>query len=199
MASSITIANRALTLIGAERITSLDDQSKSARACKGEYDNCRQAELQSTNWSFAITRASLAASATAPVWGFTYAYPYPADAIRIVQVADYFVGLSLTNLRTQDEQEYSLEKRQILSNIGAPLKIRYVADVTDASQFAPLFCDAVSHRLAASICETLTQSTSKKTAIEADYKAIIIEARRCNAVEKAPVNMPDDSWIAARV
>lgn len=186
-------------LLGAELITSFDDAHARARFCKSEYDNCRLAELQATNWAFAITRAGLAASATAPAWGFTYAYPYPVDCVRMVQVADYFVGLSLTNYRTTDEVEYALEKRNILTNIAAPLNIRYVANVADASQFAPLFVDAVAHRLAWTIAKAVTQSDSLVASLRTDYAIVIREAISANAVEKPPVNMPDDSWIISRL
>lgn len=199
MSSSITVANGALQLLGAAPITSLDDATMEARACKIAYDACRQAELQATNWSFASTRAVLAALTSTPAFEFTYAYPYPVDAIRIIQVADYFVGLTLTNYRTRDEVEYRLEKRQILTNIGTTLPIRYVADVVDASQFAPLFCEAVSHRIAWRICKRITQSNELKTQLRSDYAVVLQEAVRANAVEKPPVALPDDSWIISRL
>lgn len=199
MASSITIANGAALILGEAPITSLADATVFARAAKAAYDPCRQAELQATNWSFALTRANMAANATAPVWGFTTAFPYPSDAIRIVQVGSYFVGLTLTNYRTTDEVEYALEKRQILTNMSAPLPIRYVADITDAQQFAPLFADAVSHRIAWRICKRVTQSDALKASIRSDYAIVIQEAIRANAVEKPPVALPDDSWVISRI
>ena len=141
----------------------------------------------------------LAANAAPPGWGFSLAYPYPVDCVRIVQVADYFVGLTLTHYRSRDEVAYSLEGRQVLTNIGAPLQLKYVYDAKDANFFAPLFVDAVAHRLAWTICKVITQSDLTAQALRTDYAVVLQEAIRANAVERPPVALPDDSWIISRI
>src|SRR4030065_1230484 len=64
MASETGICNRALQIVGATRIGSLADTSKSARECTVAYEISRDALLRSHPWGFAIARAQLAADAT---------------------------------------------------------------------------------------------------------------------------------------
>jgi hypothetical protein len=198
MSSSVDIANLALTLMGAERITSFDDENARARAMRANYDMIRQAELRANNWCFAMERASLAALATVPLWGFGAQYQLPVDCLRVVQVSESWVGLVLEDYITSDTADYSIEGRKILTNMSAPLPIRYVKDVTDATQFDAVFVTAFAHRMAIVCCEGITQSTSKKQSLETEYLAVIGLANRVNAFEKPPQAQPDNSWIMAR-
>lgn len=58
-ATSVVIANNALTACGTRRITSLSDTSKEARVCNDNYDLCRLACLRLHPWNFAASRAKL--------------------------------------------------------------------------------------------------------------------------------------------
>ena len=84
MASNVEIANRALQMLGAERITSLTEDSVNARAVNAAFEPVKLAELRKHTWSFAVTRAQLAASATAPLFTKTTSYPLPSDFIRLL-------------------------------------------------------------------------------------------------------------------
>ena len=199
MAAAIDIANRALVLLGEERITSLDDGTKGAATCKSQYDLTRLSELRAHRWGFAMKRARIPASATAPVFGFQLSYPFPNDLVRLDYVGDYFVGASLTPYRMQSEAAFAIEGRNILTNMAAPLNIRYVWNITDAGQFDALFVDAFGHRLAIDICLSLTNSVQKKTGLAQAYTAVIDEAVTVNAVERPPEPLPDQSWMLSRL
>src|SRR4030065_768120 len=89
MASETGICNRALQIVGATRIGSLADTSKSARECTVAYEISRDALLRSHPWGFAIARAQLAADATyaaaraAEVVGGPPPPPLPAPTNRV--------------------------------------------------------------------------------------------------------------------
>lgn len=87
MASKITICNRALSKLGADRITSLDDDNKAARAMKSAFDFVRDAELRAHVWNFSVKRAELAALASVPVWGYSYEYALPTDFLKLLKSA----------------------------------------------------------------------------------------------------------------
>jgi len=53
------IANLALSLIGGSTITTIDDPTAQARACKKWFDTARDEALASHPWNFAIKRLSL--------------------------------------------------------------------------------------------------------------------------------------------
>jgi len=184
MASVVETSNRALQKLGASRITSLSDDSKNARACSACYTRIRDAMLRRHQWNFAIARAELAASTTAPAFGPANAYPLPADFLRL-----------LPNNR---ECDWQIEGDTIVTNDNAPLKIRYVRRVEDANQFDILFDEALSCNMALEMCEELTQSDTKATRIKDDLKTAMAEAKRINAFESNSAEPPEDGWLLAR-
>ena len=120
MAAPVDIANLALTLMGADPITSLDDQVKRARVMKANYDLVRKAELRANNWAFAMVRASLPALVSVPTWGFNLEYQLPVDCLRVVQVSEFWVGLVTDDYIGSDTSTYKIEGRKIRSNLAAP-------------------------------------------------------------------------------
>lgn len=190
MASVVDICNRALQKLGAERIISLTQDSVSARACNLAYESVRDAELRSHTWNFAIKRKELAADATAPVYGYSYAYTLPSDCLRLLK---------------NDHQEnyysnnWKVEGRKIITDESAPLPIRYVYRVTDTTLYDALFIEALSSKMAYEMCEELTQSNSKKEAAAADYRNALREARKINAFENVPAEQETDTWITVRL
>jgi hypothetical protein len=200
MANSIDIVNSALTKLGAARITALTDNVKEAREMNAIYELRRDARLRAHNWNFAMERDSLPALSDAPAWGYTLAYQIPSDCLRVVQVNDIWVIPGLSDYMTgPDAEPFSIEGRKIVTDWSAPLKIRYIKRVEDASQFDALFCEVLACDLAFNACEALTQSNTKKEAAKADLRTAIIEAVRANAIELPPSHLPDDSWIMSRI
>jgi hypothetical protein len=199
MASQIDIANRALTKMGAARIISLSDDVKAARSVASMWDIVRDAELRARNWSFAIKREALAASSTAPAYGYNYQFPVPSDFLRLVSVGEYYPPASLTDYRGSDESAWRVEGRNILHDDAGPLYIRYVARIDDTAQWDATFVESFACRLAAELAEELTQSSSKKDTAWGEHKKAISEAVRANAIELPPEPLADDSWVLGRV
>lgn len=199
MASDVDLVNRALTKIGAQRITSLSDDIEAARTAASLFDIVRDAELRARNWNFAMARASLAALLTTPAWGFDLEYQLPSDCLRVVQVDEYLHGNSLTNYREVSEAAYQIEGRKILTNLAAPLPIRYVSRVTDTGTWDSAFAEAFACRLAAEMAERLTASLPKRDAAWSEYMRAVKEAARGDSIENPPEPLPDNSWITARL
>lgn len=194
MASSeVEIANRALTKLGDDRLLALTDDTKAGRTMQSLFVPVRDAELRRLPWKFALKRAQLSALVAAPSWGYLLAYNLPADFLKLVQVNDYFIR-AIPSVQAM----WSVEGGQILTDLAAPLKIRYVRRVDNAGEFDPLFVEAFACKLAYEACEALTQSTPKKQLLGEDYKAALIEAARCDAIENPPEVLPWGSWLDAR-
>ena len=207
MASTVDIANAALQKLGAARIDDLSENSKAARACNNCYERMRDKELRIHRWNFAIKRAQLAASSTAPAFGPAYAYPLPADFLRLLPVdPEYIAGSGLTIPGTLvtigTSMDWRIEShedaRAIVTNEGAPLNIRYVAIVIDPNLMDPLFRDAVSCLMAWEMCEEITQSNVKKAAALEMYKMALADAKVTNALENVPEQSADSSWTTCR-
>lgn len=198
MASDVEIVNVALTALGESRIISLDDDVKPAREAKAIFTKIRDALLASFNWNFAKARASLPALVAVPAFGYARKFQLPANCLRVTFVGDYYVGADLTDYRGIPTDEYAIEGREILTNLGDPLNIKYVKQVTDPTQFGAAFTDAFGCRLARDLAVSLTNSVSKKNSMNEDYKVSIRDAIRANAIELPPSKLPDDEWLLSR-
>lgn len=199
MSSVIEIANAALTKLGSARITSLTDDVKAAREINARFEAVRDDELRAYRWQFALTRTSLAALTTAPAYGWTYQYALPSDCLRVDQVADQFPSAVMDNYITREVGDWALEGNVILTNMEAPLKLRYVARITDPNAWDVSFREALACKLAVEVCEALTQSDTKRRQAWQEYQTAITRAVRSNAIERPPVTYPDDAWMLSRV
>ncbi len=199
MASQVEIANRALTKIGEARILSLSDDIEAARVIDAQWDIVRDAELRARNWNFSITRTSLAALVATPAWGFDLQYQLPSDCLRVLQVDEFYPGPSMSDYRNASEATWQIEGGKILTDLEAPLKIRYVARIEDTGAWDALFVEAFACRLAVEICERITQSNTKRQLAWDEYKEAVRMAVRADAIENPPEPLPDDSWMLSRL
>jgi hypothetical protein len=192
MAGKVEIANRALTKLGAERILLLTDPSKEARVMNSMFDTVFDAELRRHRWKFAIKRATLPALVATPEWGYAYAYQLPSEFLALVQVNDIYVrGLKQKTL-------WTIESGQILTDLPAPLKVRYIRRVDNFGVLDPLFVEVMACKLAFEACETLTQSGSKKQSAGEEYSFAVSEAVRQDAIENPPDELPWGAWLDSR-
>lgn len=199
MTSQVSIINKGLIVLGEQTIISVDDQNERARIMKSIYEMTRDAELRKNRWSFAMKRASLSALSTAPEWGYDYQYQLPSDCIRLDMIKDSYVVPNIDNYRQQEDLQYTVEGRRILTSMAAPLPIRYIYRVTDTNEFDALFCESFARKLAFDACEKITQSTQKKQMVWNEYMQALRDAVKVGAIEKPPVALPDDSWMMGRL
>lgn len=199
MASQISICNRALGKLGAATIISIDDDDPKAVALKVAYPIVRDAELRRRRWRFALTRASLVADSVAPAFGFARRFPLPADCLRVIQIGQYDLGPNMTDYRVGPTELWSLEERAILTNLAAPLPLRHIRRIEDEGLFDACFVEAFASRLAYENCYRITQSNERETSCLRDYRMAISDARSTNALEAAPNEPTDDTWMMARI
>lgn len=181
--SDVAIANRALGKLGQTTIVSLTQDSTAARAINAIYTGVRRAEIRKHPWNFAKTRAQLAASADEPAFDFGYAFPLPADCLRVLNKADV---------------DWKIEGQEILSNGAGPLEIVYLRDVTDPNIFDEAFIEAFACKLSMEVAEKLTSSSEKRDRAMREYQYALAEARRTNAIERMSEDRIEDDWEKAR-
>lgn len=185
--SEVEICNMALASIGrGAQITAMDEASQAARACRLKYPYARDATLRAYDWNFAAKRAELAANATAPAFEFTNAFDLPADCLIVREV---FEG---------NAEKWVVESGQILTDMGAPIFIKYTERVTSVARFDPLFVDTLAARIAADIAVQLSESVSKGQSLWQVYLAKLTEARRRDSQEGQPENFPNGGWVDSR-
>ena len=188
--SDVSIANRALMLLAAERIVSLTQDHVNARHVNACYEIVRDAELEAHPWSFAIKHATLAASATVPAdEDYSYAFLLPTDCLRVLPPARE--GLDWLFVSHTD-------RPAIYTNDDDALPIRYIARITDPTQFSATFAEALAAKLAETLCEPIAQGNEKKKIAGEQYKTAISRARRSSAFTQISAEPPEDPWLAAR-
>lgn len=188
--TKIGIINRALQILGQPAITSLNENSRGAKAMNRAYDSVFVSELEAHTWNFAIKRAELAADATPPIFGKSNYFPLPADFL--------YLAPDETTLDNPLNHDFNIEGHSIVSDEAAPLPIRYVSLSVTESQFSATFAEAFSCSLAMACCEELTNSNGKMQTVSAIYDKAIKIAKRRNDFQNAPVKSPVCSFITVR-
>jgi hypothetical protein len=178
MTSVVAICNRALDMLGAEPVTSLADNTKAARLCARNFEPVRDAVLRAYPWNAAVRRASLAALADAPAWGYARQFqlpegPSPEPCLRLLAID----GERDFALR------YRIEGRRVLTDENAPLNILYIARIDDPAQLDPMLHDVIATRLAADLSYSLTASAALGQSLMEIYQAKLAEARATDAEE----------------
>lgn len=187
MPSYVSIANSAAITIGtAARLTAPDEDTVLGRAVASIWDIEREAALRDGAWNFAIKRESLAALSGAPKHGYARKFQLPPDCLKLIEVYD------------TPRDYWQLEGRQIHSNAGAPMNVRYLADITEPSEFDALFAKAFALRIACAIGNRIAGSSFKEELNWQKYQDALKEARMSDALENPPIEQAESPWIEAR-
>ena len=189
MASDVGIANAALRKLGQPPITSFSENSKAARLANERFADSRDELLERHPWNFAMKRGSLAASATAPEWGFTTAFPLPADYIRVFEV----------NGEDLYTNKWKIEDGSIVTDLDAPLKVRYVYRVEDANRMISGFREALASVLAADWAEDITGDSDVTVTKERKARIAVAQARSDDGQEGTPDKFEANEWLDARL
>ncbi len=191
MPSEVSVANRALALVGEAPIVSFADASKAARTVNACYEDIRDEVLRDHPWNSAKARAQLAALATAPLFGWDLAYAWPADALRILRVNDEL---------WDGATGWEVEGRNILTDWLAPIDVEYVRKETDPNVWDPMLRSAIVLRLAAEICEPITHDEAKAARLTQGYERMKVRAAITDGLEEEVVEDDfDDTWVNARL
>lgn len=198
MASDVDICNRALGKLGAATIISLADDDPKAVALSVAYPSVRDAELRRRRWKFSLRRQKLAAEAVTPAFGYARQFVISADTLRVIQVAEWDLGPNLSDYRSAPTEYFSIEGRRILTDLPAPLAVREIWRVLDTELYDACFVECFAARLAYETCYRITQSDSRQKSCLDDYLLGLREGRRAEALERAPNEPTDDTWVSAR-
>mgnify|MGYP000232899408 CR=1 FL=1 len=154
MSNKITICNLALSLIGQEPITSIDDpQTNIEQICALQYPLMRDAVLSEAEWSFAVVRYHWTTpDPVPPVWGFSYRHLIPNEVLRVTYCSDN------TSEQTYNvDFKWVVEGNYILSDSNS-IYVRGVSYVNTESDFSSLFVQALSARLAMELSVLITDN-----------------------------------------
>ncbi len=183
--SEVAIVNSALLKLGQQPITALTDNNVRANTASYLYSDVRDAVMTSHTWNCCVKRALLAEEVVTEVYGHTHTYQLPADFMRL--------------MRVEDDVEFRIEAGNRIVSDESPLRIMYIARITDPGKMDELMKRAIVFRLAAEMAPRLTGSDTKVQMMMQAYQEQLDEAR-LRDLQQGPVtdSLTASEWIQAR-
>lgn len=197
MASKVQIANLALSVLGANEVSDLDNENtKEANLVNTFWDQVVSEVLEDHTWDFAKKWVSLAEDASYSMVDekYEYAYSLPGDYIR----------MSKAENDETDDVEFVRREEHILCNYS-PFKVEYIRQITDVSKYPSHFIMAVAGKLRVYLSVPL----KKKGAKEVDWLSIyenkvLPDAQLRDSRQSKPSKddavkhtKDNDSWVTA--
>lgn len=192
----VTICNMALSHIGKDTISLLTESSVQAEACNTFYETSRDAALEAVDWNFARHRIGLAKLVEAAPDGWTFAYAYPANCVRILRL-----GHPLRRPRVPYRFEVALnnagDEKVVLADVEGA-KAVYTRRITNENLFPPMFVEMFAYKLASAIAIPLTRSPEIAESMEKMFnlKKSIAAAQSMNEGDEDET--VESEFVAAR-
>jgi hypothetical protein len=182
--SKTEICNKALTLVGANPITSLTDDTQNARILNRVYELSLKSILSEAPWVFALKRTLLATSADALEWYDTnenYLYVKPNNMIRAFRAND-------------DDAIWRQHGDYIVSDTN-DLGLEYTIFLDQPSKYTTSFVEAFVDKLCTDIAFMVLNSKTVAQGFQEKYEQIsLAKALAENAQIGSPIGMKDDRW-----
>lgn len=183
-------------------LTSLEDPTPHARACRVAYPIARDAVLTEPGayWPFARRRMALARLDTEDLdlGGFAFAYSLPADMLSPIGIQAY-----TRNPRSDEEIPYLIEQSLagpglwLLTDHPKPI-LEYTQKVEAPSLFSPLFADALAWRVAVELIIPLSLELNLANQARQGYIAALSKAETDTANYRQNDPQPMAESIAVR-
>jgi hypothetical protein len=188
----VAIANIALDMLQEVPLGSFEEASATARWFKRNYGPAKDHLLRIHPWNFAMRRATLPAATPAPAFEWDAAYDLPSSpwCLRLMPITD-------DGKASGRMQPYSIEGRQVLCNMKAPLKIRFIARVGEA-EFDSAFVQAFAAMLAARAAHWITGKASMSERLERAAATALETARLIDGFEEGPTFPDQNDWLDGR-
>lgn len=193
MPSQTDVINAALTLIGADPITSIDDVTNEANKAALIYDVLLEDLLRSHDWDFATTRAKLNQMSMVPEFEFDNAFALPDKWVKTIAVHDNDAGTGNFVYR----QEVVDNKKAIVTS-SSDVWMRYVYLEEDPSKWTADFRRAMIEALARDLAVPLAQSNTMQDTYEKQQSRTKGRARSTDAMGSFPDQRPRGSWANSR-
>jgi len=188
MATKTEIINKALTKVGAQPITNLDDDTEQARTVNRVWETALKEVLSECKWNFAVKRKNLTRLDVTLDWYYTsesYVYQKPNDIVRIF-------GFSDRNITCREEGEYIISDT---IDIG----ILYVYYLEDPTKYSPSFIGALSDKLCSEIAYKIVNSATLGQEYLVAYETLSLpKAMTANSQIGTQIVPEDDAWVDAK-
>jgi len=188
LSTKISICNRALRLLGGQRIAATTEDNEAARILTDVWDDILAEVMAAYPWNFAIKRVALVLLVATPTFGYTNAFQLPVGCLRV---------LNTENTEDSNDEEWKIEADTLVTD-EATCKIRYIALITDVAKYSPGFCSAMAIRLASEIAFPLTNNQNMAIEKFKEYELKIKFMTSLEGKAGSREAIEDSSWIDER-
>ena len=181
--SVVDICNQSLYLLGAQTITALDDGTTIANLCNLLWPEVRDAVLSDHPWNCCIVRDALAQDSTDPEYEYSYRYALPTDpyCLRVLSTNnDKYIDHD-----GQAAYPWEIEARFLLTE-ATDVSIKYIARITDVTQYPPKLVTALAAKLASELAFPVTKNAAQQRQMEELYQRKLADAKIVDAQEGTP-------------
>jgi len=186
--SKTELINKSLTLVGANPITNIDDDTNNARIVSRVYEISLRSILSECKWNFATQREILAEVTDDLEWYYTneaYVYQKPLNCIKI--------------FGTNDEDAMWREEGDFIISDTHGLGIIYVKYIDDTTKFPASFIEAFCDKLCSDICFMIINSGPKAESFLQKYEQVSLpKARADNSQVGVQQIAKDDAWTRVK-
>jgi hypothetical protein len=213
--SEVQICNIALARVQGEPITDLvSDTTKSASLCRTFYEPTRDALLEERPWAFAIQRQVLSVVTGVNLTSKTYIYqlpeePYCLRPLVLLGPISNFLLMSDTEGESGLWEDpfgsgsyleligyvFKREGRTLITNL-AVAGLKYVARITDPTQFPPTFVDALGWLLASNLAKPINGEFDP--GLLQMYQASVLAAFGADSQGAQEPRLKDEGWVQGR-
>lgn len=198
ISSNLDICNLAVGHLGATfSIHNIDNpKTDPEKVLSRWYDVSRQAFLREMNFNFSLARKIVAKLDYTPAFGYTYAYEYPSDCLKVLGIGS--VDEKINNFAIESTEDNT---SVILANqdYSEGLSLRYIKDITNINQFTGDAKILFSYYLAQKVAMQLTQDSAKaKYAFEL-WNNEKMSASALSAQENRPIRKDSSKFKASRL
>lgn len=176
--TKVSVASRALTMIGADPITSLSDGTAEAIAATQHYDSTVETEFSLYPWSFAKNQAALNLLVDTPASTWEYAWQLPNELINVVRVE--------VNDNTIPFERFG---SKIFCNEDADVVATYVFRATETS-WPPYFEDLIVHRLGAIFATAIAERPKLAEGLLFETQNMRMMARNMDSASQTTSRLP---------
>lgn len=185
-ASEVSICSNALLLMGAQTISSFDEDSDRARLASNLWESTRNDVLRSHPWNCCVKRVALAPDTAAPAFDWDYQFTLPSDYLRLLSVGE-----------AGSEADFKIESGKLLSDEN-PCYLRYVWRNDNPVTWDDMLVHAMTLAMAAAMAYGVTQSASLRDSMLGELEKHMKRARAVDGQDDTPDTLGDTPLLNSR-
>lgn len=186
--SGIDICSRALILIGAEPITSFEDDTNEALIASNMYEDIARSNLTSTRWRFATNQSVLNRLSDAPTGRYDAAYQLPSGTLLVH-------AITVNDLQI----EYDVYGSKVFTNADPADEL--IADFTyrpEEQNWPSYFSVCVEYAMATVFATALIRDQSLSALMDQQYTRLLAKARSIDSQQQTTRRITTSRFITNR-